>query len=189
MAITRFRDENYYLSSMYPLHHGVMTEDGHLVRSVEVGYQADKWKNYPEIRRRFLGMRSGYEAKRESKKIEVVGSDVAEDLLINEKKLKSMRWYVAQKFTRNEGIARRLIETGDEMIVEGNHWGDDFFGACTDGEGRLIGGNNLGLILMEARGLLQQEQTLMALNQKLGQIVVAQSRDWSEHTGYFPGVA
>ena len=49
MAITRFRDENYYLSSMYPLHHGVMTEDGHLVRSVEVGYQADKWKNYPEI--------------------------------------------------------------------------------------------------------------------------------------------
>ena len=57
-------------------------------------------------------MRSGYEAKRESKKIEVVGSDVAEDLLINEKKLKSMRWYVAQKFTRNEGIARRLIETG-----------------------------------------------------------------------------
>lgn len=41
----------------------------------------------------------------------------------------------------------RLLSTGSEMLVEGNTWGDTFWGRC---EGR--GQNYLGVILMELRG-------------------------------------
>lgn len=192
-AITRFRDQHYFLSSMFPLPNGVETRDGHVVRSVEVGYQADKWINFPEIRRRFLGMRSGYEAKRHSRALEARGYEpivgARDQTLIDEKKVQTMRWYVAQKFMRNQNVTTRLLATGDQIIIEGNHWDDDFFGACLDENGQLVGRNNLGLILMEARDLLQEKQPLTMLNQRLGAITVAQVKNWTVDAGIEPQVA
>lgn len=43
-------------------------------------------------------------------------------------------------------LAAALIATGDAEIVEGNYWGDVFWGVC-DGRGR----NELGKILMSLR--------------------------------------
>lgn len=39
-----------------------------------------------------------------------------------------------------------LLKTGDEELVEGNTWGDTFWGVCK-GKGR----NELGKILMKVR--------------------------------------
>lgn len=50
------------------------------------------------------------------------------------------------KFTQNPRLAKWLIETGDEILVEGNTWNDKFWGVC-NGEGA----NNLGKILMAIR--------------------------------------
>lgn len=39
-----------------------------------------------------------------------------------------------------------LINTGDAELIEGNSWGDTFWGECNG-----IGENNLGKILMKIR--------------------------------------
>lgn len=39
-----------------------------------------------------------------------------------------------------------LLETGDQELVEGNHWNDTFWGVC-----RSKGKNTLGKLLMEVR--------------------------------------
>jgi len=39
-----------------------------------------------------------------------------------------------------------LLQTGDEELIEGNKWGDRFWGVCK-GKGK----NNLGKILMKIR--------------------------------------
>lgn len=50
------------------------------------------------------------------------------------------------KFIQNPRLAKWLIETGDEILVEGNTWNDKFWGVC-NGEGA----NNFGKILMAIR--------------------------------------
>ncbi len=47
-------------------------------------------------------------------------------------------------------LAQRLLATGDAELVEGNNWGDRFWGICR-GEGR----NELGKILMKVRDELR----------------------------------
>lgn len=43
-----------------------------------------------------------------------------------------------------------LLDTEDAYIMEGNVWGDDFWGKVVK-SGRLVGENNLGKILMSLR--------------------------------------
>lgn len=57
-----------------------------------------------------------------------------------------MRQVVFQKFTEPH-LRARLLDTGHALLVEGNTWGDTFWGRC---EGK--GSNILGSILMEVRG-------------------------------------
>lgn len=45
-----------------------------------------------------------------------------------------------------EPFRTKLIETGDEELVEGNWWGDIYWGVCNG-----IGENNLGKLLMKIR--------------------------------------
>jgi len=47
-------------------------------------------------------------------------------------------------------ILERLLATGDQELIEGNTWGDRFWGVC-DGEGQ----NQLGRLLMELRNELR----------------------------------
>lgn len=47
-------------------------------------------------------------------------------------------------------LAEKLIATGDVPLVEGNWWGDDYWG-CVQYEGQWKGANHLGKILMEIR--------------------------------------
>jgi hypothetical protein len=52
-------------------------------------------------------------------------------------------------------MAQRLIQTGDAYLIEGNTWGDQYWGVC-DGQGL----NSLGLLLMETRLVLQAGRSL-----------------------------
>lgn len=61
-------------------------------------------------------------------------------------KIDVMRDILMDKFN-DPGLRTKLLATGDAMLVEGNSWGDEFWGRC---EGR--GYNILGVILMEIRG-------------------------------------
>lgn len=55
---------------------------------------------------------------------------------------------VRQKFYI-EPLKSKLLETGDAELIEGNTWGDTYWGVC-----RGKGQNNLGKILMQVRSEL-----------------------------------
>ena len=55
-----------------------------------------------------------------------------------------------QKFSRSAVFRRKLISTSNAHLVEGNHWHDNFWGACQCGQ--CWGGQNwLGQLLMRVR--------------------------------------
>lgn len=64
-------------------------------------------------------------------------------------KLGLMHTAVSRKFIHNPDIAKRLLETGNQELVEGNDWEDRFWGV--DPVGSRNGKNNLGIILMQVR--------------------------------------
>lgn len=61
------------------------------------------------------------------------------------KKLQVMNWAVRQKF-KDVLLSEMLLSTDGHELVEGNWWGDVFFGVCNG-----VGENHLGKILMEVR--------------------------------------
>jgi len=68
-------------------------------------------------------------------------------------KLDLMRDFLRQKFRTGTRLAQLLTDTGDAQLVEGNTWGDRFWGVHF---GR--GENHLGRLLMERRGELWLER-------------------------------
>lgn len=66
-------------------------------------------------------------------------------------KIKVMKLLVLTKFLDHPGLAARLRATGEAELVEGNYWGDTFWGRCNG-----VGENWLGRILMEVRHVLSQ---------------------------------
>ena len=65
-----------------------------------------------------------------------------------------MEEIVRCKFGQNEDLAMRLLATGDLPLVEGNTWGDVFWGVDTR-NGR--GENHLGKILMKVRREIKEK--------------------------------
>lgn len=61
-------------------------------------------------------------------------------------KLRLMYQLVYKKFHDHSDLKHKLLLTGDSELIEGNHWGDTFWGVC-QGEGN----NYLGRILMQVR--------------------------------------
>ena len=50
------------------------------------------------------------------------------------------------KFSQNELLKEKLINTGDALLIEGNTWHDTYWGMCNN-----KGQNKLGKILMRVR--------------------------------------
>lgn len=141
-CIDRFREEYEFLSNFYP---AKVKYDGILYDNSEGAYQAQKCKNY-EDRKIFSEMYSD-EAKRFGRQVEI-----REDW--DEIKVQVMEEVVAAKFEQNPLLAKRLLETGEKYLAEGNYWHDVFWGVDQNtGEGK----NHLGIILMELREKYKKE--------------------------------
>lgn len=133
-SITHFQGDNYFLSNFW----GCSVEmDGVVYSSVEHAYQAAKTNNLQE-RERIQKAPTPGEAKRRGRSV-----TLREDW--ESVKLPVMKQLVINKF-RNVELAARLKATGGAELIEGNWWGDTFWGICK-GEGE----NHLGYILMEVR--------------------------------------
>ncbi len=65
-------------------------------------------------------------------------------------KVDYMKFLTWEKYSKNEELKQKLLATGEAEIVEGNNWGDTFWGICK-GQGE----NRLGKILMEVRTMLR----------------------------------
>ncbi|MCY4585569.1 MAG: NADAR family protein [Bryobacterales bacterium] len=133
-AIERFAGENRFLSNFFlkPL-----TWNGERWPSAEHAYQAAKCSR-PEQFRMFRNAPTPGAAKRLGRKVEMRGD-------WDRVKEKVMLSVVRAKFA-DPYLRRRLLATGEAELVEGNEWGDRFWGVC-----RGAGENRLGKILMRVR--------------------------------------
>jgi hypothetical protein len=55
---------------------------------------------------------------------------------------------------QNPGLKAKLLATGNQELIEGNTWGDCYWGVC-EGNGQ----NHLGKILMQVREELLQRKS------------------------------
>lgn len=76
----------------------------------------------------------------------------------DKRKVQYMSEIISAKFMTGENLIGPLCNTGKKMLVEGNTWGDKFWGRCKDADGTWRGLNTLGVILMEERGFWSKQQ-------------------------------
>lgn len=141
--ITSFQGRYRFLSNFSG---SIIIAEGLTFPSAEHLYQASKCVNERDILR-FVHHHEPYitagQAKRLGRQIQI-RSDW------DEIKLDVMRHITQLKFDQNPGYRQLLLDTGDRELIEGNTWGDTFWGVCNG-----VGENHLGRILMTVRGLLR----------------------------------
>lgn len=137
--IDSFSGEYDFLSNFYPVE--IFWDEG-TYPTVEHAYQALKTLN--PLERIAIGRAATPgKAKR-------LGQNCTLRSDWEEIKYFTMEYFVQQKFYRNSNLQERLLATGSAEIVEGNTWGDTYWGVC-----KGAGKNYLGKILMEVRHNLQ----------------------------------
>ena len=136
MVIDNFEDEEFrWLSNFY---------------RTEIDY---KGRSYPTLEHAYQAAKTLDEAEHE--KIRTAPNPAASKKLgrdctlredWEEIKISVMEELLRLKFNDSE-LKEKLLSTGDDELVEGNWWGDIFWGVCK-GKGE----NNLGKLLMKIRG-------------------------------------
>lgn len=138
MQITSFHGEYRFLSNFYP---SQVYLDLDLYHTVEHAYQAAKTVLDSE-RLTILQAPTPGQAKRLGRKVHIRP-------YWNDMKLSIMQNLLEQKFSEPVLMAK-LKATGTAELVEGNTWGDQYWG-CTLEHGRWVGMNHLGKLLMQVR--------------------------------------
>lgn len=135
-VITSFSGEYRFLSNFWvaPIEY-----EGITYPSSEHAYQAAKTLN-TDIREIFSVLDSPAKAKKLGQLIEIRAD--WEHVKIN-----VMREIVEAKFENHPDLMSKLMDTKGQKLIEGNTWGDTFWGECPLGTGR----NELGKILMGIR--------------------------------------
>lgn len=141
--ISSFSGDNHFLSNFHP---SSVMMDGCQYPTVEHAYQAAKTID-PEEREIIRSAPTPGMAKKLGKH-----ANIRPDW--DEIKVSVMGELLWQKFNDHPDLRTRLLGTGHASLVEGNWWGDTFWGVC-----RGTGKNWLGRLLMEIRHtLLEQEK-------------------------------
>jgi len=135
--INRFTGQYRFLSNFYPIE---IEQEGMKYPTVEHAYQAAKTVFSLDKLAIQLCKTPG-EAKCYGRKVRLRTD--WEDI-----KLRVMRNLISQKF-RDVHLNLKLLATKNEELIEGNNWGDTFWGVCNG-----VGENHLGKILMDVRSRL-----------------------------------
>lgn len=111
--------------------------DGITYDNSEAAFQAQKCKD-PDDRERFVGLNPS-QAKRLGRKIQLRDDwELVKDSIMYE--------VVLAKFKQHYDLRTKLLNTGFATLVEGNDWGDRYWGKVNN-----VGENRLGEILMRVR--------------------------------------
>ena len=144
--IIEFEDEHAFLSNFYP---STFTHDGITYPTNEHFFQAMKTLDIDE-RKAIAAAETPGKAKRMGRQVELRPD-------WEKVKLHYMELGLKLKF-QNPELAKKLIETGDEELIEGNWWHDNTWGSCYCVKcSRIAGRNLLGMLLMKLRKELQYE--------------------------------
>lgn len=119
--------------------------DGLKYGSSEAAYQASKTED-DDVREQFTGM-----TPKEAMKVGRNGIELRKDW--PKMKIWYMKDVLLSKFTQNEDLKRKLLDTGDKYLEETNWWGDTFWGVC-----KGIGENHLGTVLMMIRDDIRTQE-------------------------------
>lgn len=133
--VKAFTGEYRFLSNFYRC---LVGYENVIYRTLEHAYQASKTISHRE-RLVIYEKPTAAEAKRGGQ-----GVTLREDW--EDVKYAIMYSLVLDKFTRNRDLKTMLLKTGNMELIEGNWWGDTYWGVCNN-----IGNNYLGKILMEVR--------------------------------------
>jgi ribA/ribD-fused uncharacterized protein len=131
---------NFYKTTIY--------YEGEKYASVEHAYQAYKTLDH-DTRKMIREATSPGAAKK-------LGQSVTVRPDWESVKVNIMRDLVRRKF-ENPFMTPLLLATGDALLVEGNWWGDTFWGVCNG-----VGQNWLGCILMDVREEFQKQEKAWA---------------------------
>ena len=160
--IMTFRGKYQFLSNIYK---ASFEWDGRSYKNSEAAFQSAKSLD-PAVREEFSEM-TGVVAKREGKKVllrrdwEEVKDSIMEEV-------------VREKFIQNPDLLKKLIDTGDMELVEGNCWHDKYWGVdVVSGEGE----NHLGIILMKLREELGGEDYLEKVERLRAEKAAAEQRE------------
>jgi len=139
--IDSFRGEYGFLSNFYPCEMVAEWDQGFAkVHTLEHAFQAAKAVRREDFSAICRAPSPGA-AKKLGKTIPIRGDWDAV-------KLRVMEDLLRQKFSNPE-LRKKLLETRGSELVEGNDWGDHFWGVC-----RGKGENHLGKLLMKIRDSL-----------------------------------
>lgn len=141
-VISNFQGEHRFLSNFYP---AVVSYEQANYPSVEHAYQAAKTT---DLEARTIIKRAATPALAKQ-----LGRQVTDIRVDWEKvKLDVMTTLVRRKFRspKNLRLRKWLVETREATLIEGNHWGDIYWGVCNG-----VGENHLGKILMRVRSEVQ----------------------------------
>lgn len=135
--IDRFENEYYFLSNFYNapiIYHGIRYENNESAFHAQKDLSRSKeFCNLNPSGAKMLGRRVILREDWEEVK----------DLIMYEINY--------EKYAQNIDLRRKLLETGNQELIEGNFWNDTYWGVC-----RGIGENHLGKILMKVRGEFQK---------------------------------
>ncbi len=139
-AITEFTGEYRFLSNFYE---SCVTYDFVIYPTLEHAYQAAKTLNLEE-RQKIKECKTPGQAKR-------MGRTVTLRPDWEQIKVHVMDNLLTKKFSLYP-LKEQLLATKDKELIEGNTWGDTYWGVC-NGQGE----NKLGQLLMNLRNQLQAE--------------------------------
>ena len=145
-VVPKFEGEFFFLSNFYE---APFSWRGNEFRTAEHAFQAAKAYHIPDSTIDVMGAywNKVVEAP-DPAKAKYAGRSVNIDVKSwDAQKVQYMREIIHAKFYDVPGLAGQLVNTGVMLLVEGNTWGDKFWGRC---EGKGL--NTLGTILMEERG-------------------------------------
>ena len=144
--INKFEGEYNFLSNFYP---SQITIDSVTYPTVEHAFQAAKTRSFLE-RIRISKLDTPGKAKSAGRKVE---------LRSDWEKIKDQVMYncLKEKFKIKE-LKEKLLATGNEELIEGTTWHDNYWGNCSCEKCKNIEGKNmLGNILMRVREELRNE--------------------------------
>lgn len=142
-AIYHFKGKYYFLSNFYSKLANPVVLFNDTYPTSEHAYNAAKTTDM-KIRKKIRETPSPRTAK-------YIGRSLKLRKDWEEIKYSVMNMIVKNKFERNMDLKEKLMETGKKKLVEGNDWGDRYWGMVKNKDGEWEGENNLGKILMNLR--------------------------------------
>ncbi len=153
--ISNFSGEYNFLSNFYPSIIRIPNQEWEY-RTVEHYFQAQKTPRGSSAHERIQEARTAAEAKKLGRQLKI-------HKRWDDVKVGIMLAGLNYKFKSHESLGKRLLDTGDAILIEGNTWHDIFWGMVMI-KGEWTGLNMLGVLLMHVRQSMHGGFDTQAMN-------------------------